>query len=807
MTPEFQNICTNEGKFFKAIYSILIFGKSDEEIRVYEKHKPLLLHIESFIDYYQGKAEEEKHNVPVFLIHEADTFSKKIVIEYITIREGIFNAPTLASIYSEIAKDIQRGGGRRPCFEVPAENGSARSKTLHKTIKCWIPKSNKGKIKYWHALKELKLHICNLMKSMTLNKSYTSSMLICGENEIPDGRYSLLPEFFHTKFQKDTSLFCNSTLSGEKFYDYLGEQGIEFDMDNPVHGNVFMFYSNTEKSDFSHGDLELLSQVGYHIDNQFVFAFCNRKYCIKSLSNEITKFNNKYLQGQKLDNVFFLDAEEISNINETVVPCQNQVYIGNREDFELFDSEVRYILEDLPYRYSKRNIMALCGTVAAEKHFFDYILAETPDYEIPDSTVIFEHLRNIWRSEIIPTIRDFCKDAREIAFVIEWRTPETIKNEIKSLLPEYSIQFYSVQDLKFKNGKNNIRGNGKIIRIRYDKFVEDNPHYPNTYEPVPLKDGQELLDIIPMALMSKIKSDSERNLVRYLNKVMDNPYRKECLGWKSSHIEIDRYYSVDWDEDDTTRSPIAEQNKVEISFVNGKTIIPSESTSFIYKMSDNVIRCAKAGDLVGREVKAVQPLLDLENMIKDLVSKNENKDSAVEKEIRQKFIESDGIDDNPDIELWRLLLKKRVEERGLAQVCADISEKIAKHEKHPERIINNWLNFKDTERILPRRKVTRNAFIDYVGIARNSPYRGLVYRKKMRKIESSTEENRLLEQFLYAVLGKEFKTGAFDSLYANLQEAFDLIGITSDQDLFFIKSELENNIKLLEVNSINSYGE
>ena len=77
----------------------------------------------------------------------------------------------------------------------------------------------------------------------------------------------------------------------------------------------------------------------------------------------------------------------------------------------------------------------------------------------------------------------------------------------------------------------------------------------------------------------------------------------------------------------------------------------------------------------------------------------------------------------------------------------------------------------------------------------------------MRKIESSTEENRLLEQFLYAVLGKEFKTGAFDSLYANLQEAFDLIGTTSDQDLFFIKSELENNIKLLEVNSINSYGE
>ena len=126
MTPEFQNICTNEGAFFKAIYSILVFGKTEEEIWVYEKHKPLLLHIENFIDYYQGKSDSDKHNVPVFLIHEADTFSKKIVIEYITIREGIFNAQTLASINSEIDKDIQRGGGRRPCFEVPAENGSSR---------------------------------------------------------------------------------------------------------------------------------------------------------------------------------------------------------------------------------------------------------------------------------------------------------------------------------------------------------------------------------------------------------------------------------------------------------------------------------------------------------------------------------------------------------------------------------------------------------------------------------------------------------------------------------------------------------
>ena len=164
-----------------------------------------------------------------------------------------------------------------------------------------------------------------------------------------------------------------------------------------------------------------------------------------------------------------------------------------------------------------------------------------------------------------------------------------------------------------------------------------------------------------MALMSKIKSDSERNIVRYLNKVMDNPYRRGCLGWKPNPVEIDRYYSVDWDDDDTTRTPVAEPNRVEIEYASGEKRTPSESTSYIYTMANNIIRCAKVGDLVGRDVKAVQSLADFENLLKDLVSKNEDKDSAVEKDIRQKFIESDGIDDNPDIELWRLLLKKRVD--------------------------------------------------------------------------------------------------------------------------------------------------
>jgi hypothetical protein len=324
---------------------------------------------------------------------------------------------------------------------------------------------------------------------------------------------------------------------------------------------------------------------------------------------------------------------------------------------------------------------------------------------------------------------------------------------------------------------------------------------------VPLKSNQELLDIIPLALMARSKSLSENNIIRYLNKIMDNPYRKECLGWTPIRTSVDKYYSVDWDEEDSTRAPLKDQAKVEISFTNGKKIIPSESTSFIYEGTDGIIRCALAGELIHRNVKAVQPLLDFELILKDFVSKNEGKDSAAEQAIRQAYIESDGIDDNPDIEIWRLLLKKRVEEKGADLVYAEISEKIANYEKHPIKIIDNWLNFKDKDRLLPRRKVTRNVFIDYVGIPRNSPYRSLVYRKKMRRIESSTEENRLLEQFLYAVIGKDFKEGAFDSLYTNLQDALNLIDITNDADLFFIKSELEKSINLLEVNSITSYGE
>ena len=103
--------------------------------------------------------------------------------------------------------------------------------------------------------------------------------------------------------------------------------------------------------------------------------------------------------------------------------------------------------------------------------------------------------------------------------------------------------------------------------------------------------------------------------------------------------------------------------------------------------------------------------------------------------------------------------------------------------------------------------VPGNIVFDYLGIPVTSPYRGVVYRKKMRAIQSSMEKNRLLDQVIFAVVNGQIGKGSFNSIYAQIPDALDLLDVTNDADLEVIRQEILNSIHLTEINNITSYGE
>ena len=190
-----------------------------------------------------------------------------------------------------------------------------------------------------------------------------------------------------------------------------------------------------------------------------------------------------------------------------------------------------------------------------------------------------------------------------------------------------------------------------------------------------------------------------------------------------------------------------------------------------------------------------------------LVNESEHKDSDLEKAQRRNYEQSYGIAVNPNIEIWRLLLMKAVETKGKDVVYQDLISRIEKYEKKPKEIIDRWLDERIINLILPKRKRTKNIVFEYLGIPITSPYRGIVYRKKMRAIQSSMEKNRLLDQIIFAVINGQVSEGAYRSIYSQIPDALDLLDVTNDADLEVIKQEILNSVHLSKIISITLYGE
>ena len=419
---------------------------------------------------------------------------------------------------------------------------------------------------------------------------------------------------------------------------------------------------------------------------------------------------------------------------------------------------------------------------------------------------MFKYLRLQWEGKIIPAINDFAKDS-SVAFVVDWKTPAAIRDEIASLFPDKKIRFYSLQNLKTRKDACNSIPERHVVLLRYTGFKENDIVFPNSYEPVPLREKQSLLEIIPMALFASNVAHTENNLIKYFNRVMQNGYRQDCLGWKKANVKSLVKYAIERDEDDDYRTPDRDAPRVAITYKTGKVSYQNESTRVVYKKGD-VIAAGRLSEIIDdTAVSSIQLIDEIENHLGILVNKSEHKDSDLEKAQRLNYEQSYGIDHNPNIEIWRLLLMKVVKSKGKDIVYEDLINRIEMYEKNPKEIIDRWLNFRTTNLILPRKKKTKNIVFEYLGIPVTSPYRGVVYRKKMRAIQSSMEKNHLLDQIIFGVVNAQIDSGSFNSIYAQIPDALDLLDVTNDADLDVIRQEILNSIHLTEINNITSYGE
>ena len=805
MTPEFINNCEYSDSYFDDIFALMILGKTPENSVSYYECKPLLTQVDNFVNYYLKRNDGEHCQVPLFISYSTNPKYRNILIEYLVIRFGVLSRSSIEAFAEEEQMSIRRGlamGSNRPVYVEPAKDDSAYSKKYYKKISFQSKLSDKsGKMAYGVASRLFRKKALSLSKNNLSIPVPSKSMIVCRRQELPDSKDTILKDFFSESILDKGRIFCNTQLSGAAFYDALDDNNIEFDIDNPTHANTFILYSNTEQADFFQSDIELLEQIGYKIDNQFVFVLHSRPFCMSNLRRDLIKFQAKYTK-----DIFFLNSEESAYLSMSPVQGLNQFFVGEEEDYNIYGLEIQNIIEGVICPYNVRNIISLCATSRFEELFFDFLQSENPDYDLPESTEIFDYMRLQWEASIVPAINTFAKN-NKIAFVVDWKAPEAICNEIASLFPNKKLSFYTLQNLKPQKESKNSIPEHYIVMIRYTGFKEYDIVSPNSYEPVLLKEDQELLEIVPLALFAAVVARTKNNLVKFFNSAMQNGYRRDCLGWKKGDVESLIQFSIEQDEDDDYKIPERDAPKVVINYESGRISSQNESTPVIYKKGSTIVAGRLSEIVDDSTVSEVQLMDEIVNYLGVLVNESEHKDSDLEKAQRRSYEQSYGIAVNPEIEIWRLLLMKMVENKGKDVVYQDLISRIEKYEKKPKEIINRWLDVRITNLILPKRKRTKNIVFDYLGIPLTSPYRGVVYRKKMRAIQSSMEKNQLLDQIIFAVINGQISGGSYQSIYSQIPEALDLLDVTNDADLDVIKQEILNSVSLSKIKSITLYGE
>ena len=150
-------------------------------------------------------------------------------------------------------------------------------------------------------------------------------------------------------------------------------------------------------------------------------------------------------------------------------------------------------------------------------------------------------------------------------------------------------------------------------------------------------------------------------------------------------------------------------------------------------------------------------------------------------------------------ELWQILLRRQVEQKGSTIVYAELMGKIPYSEQIKMYSFERWYAPND-DMILPRSRMMQDAIFEYLSIAK--PYDKIVRRKKAQKGTMTERKNSMLRTFLCNNLFSEDFIKSFERLSDGIK---DMLGIDNSGDLEALIDLLKKEIKYVEIKSISKY--
>ena len=801
MTEEFKKIANQSSVEVDSIINAMVHTQKESARRFINV-------MNSIVDYYMDrKAEEKEICFPIIYMPHAPEWGREVWLKFLILKLSLY--------YNDDNRELLK---RRVAS---MRNIVLRTKEDEKHMKQYaVPCA-----KY---IRETLGIITDHYSGVNGHKN----MIICGEGDLQVSRadkHKFISEFYGETdniFTEKNLIMCNN-LDADGIRDQLREHKRD---DKYVSvDNLFVFYTNNDKvNSLEESSLERWNTAyKMGLKNCFVFAFSNKPFHLRYSISKGISFCRKFpmlseKEFYQYPHYITFDEDEI---NYMFGRNNSYEHIFIPDDQLLFSDVLGSLLDESEYRIQERNRFSLCLNDELSSLYLNYLHKSFPDYNYEDYQMSIEWQLERASKEVKPIIhnciikeklkrsktRDEFGEKIKIAIVLDKSTDLSMKRALTTCLQEYSprleVKYYDYSALKPINGNNVIKENCVIVLQYRPHYVRElYAKFPNSFDPIPVRKGQFIHDIIQGVAFNDMYEWDKYDYEKYKADVLDSELRNTLFGQmhrpvKPSVRRIKGEYEFS-DERTTSRAVVY----VKGEFEDGSKFNIPETDFVIFETDNGVTQIARLTEIKKKEIlhniKRFQKLDDVANKLKSLIDLQSEEDDKREKVIRESQYKQGKItaeERDSSIILWKILLSKKINKEGIDNAYDSVMMELKEANRIQKSQFCHWADL-DSNMILPLQKVCQQKLFEYLGFGNHSPYLSIMRSKKAATKNGTRRFNSMMNQFLQETLLADVDEDLFDDYKDS--DINDLLKLGNVDDLAKLQSLLRNEIKMNNVVNI-----
>ena len=763
---KYQNLNSHETGFFSAVCDMMQHSKVADGRR-------FLCAMNNIVDHFYERKQEGGINYQIIYVPTCPEWARELLVRFLIHKTAFSNAQHFINL--------------------------AKKKT---TGAMALPMGLSAKSKQYKQIAEERKYYAKFLKlfgeeSLT-NNSDSKSLFVVQEKDVVTRKQDKNPwlEQLYT-----TNLICNddNTIVTNNLSAHDIENVFRKNRDNiPNIENLFVFHSqNRGKITFSYNldQLDRLNQYGVGIKNCFVFYITERpfrlyyaKENVKSslvanlLNREIKRFDD-------FDGFITFTPDELDLMFKR--EGLGARYIIDSTERDIFTAEIDSYLDELPHNYIVKNALSLAISPETQCYFIKECESETGISQSEVVSPFLNYYMQLWDDDIAFRILEQIENYHSVAFVLPPGIDNVYKKAIKKCFSSESRQIIIKDFNQLRDGLDE----DFVVLFSFRYTDERYKTYPNSFDPLPLKKGQRGLTVINRLTHNRYYEWNKHFYEKDFNGLLFSSFRKEKLGWSKKVLQKpimpDILSDIDEAESDA-REYLAERCMIVFESGRAKRLAADR----VLYVNGGRYCFSSLKELPFEEGMKLQLLDELVSQIKDNLIKKSDSDLKSEGYIRRDpsfALTEEQI--NSNIELWKYLLKRKVDELGVEATYEAIFPNNKEISLHG---FEKWFDF-DYPMILPRSRKSQNSLLSFLGFKIGSPYHRVILTKKLIKNNNTKVLNSQIESLLQSVLTvSSVSDDYFVKLYEEHSEILTLLEINSASDVNILVQLLDINLKTVK---------